>query len=553
MARQHASDSCLLSVIPVIWRWMNSDASCAQNAPARAELSQRERGILRVCCRAARDAVDCAREALCIKCDVTGGKLPAGTAAGVQSMLARGCRPRGLKLQLGKGHNDPAASAALGISILDQLTAVPSLSIARLSLSGLPLTAQVVRALAAAAPTPRKLCLRSYDLSHCTGLPGTLPSESVPSGVLGLLRHAAPHLQQLELSPLTIAAGASVEALESSLQQCSRLESLTLLLRDSKKRLISWLPDTSTMRGLLKLDMRCLQLLSPHLQELAALTALTQLRVGSVESAASAAAAGGTAVPVPAGPAGLLLLPLPPRLRTLAISDHIDAAVLAALQLPACLTRLELSGLTLCDDATDERNNLQPAAAEVLLVACRQLSGRYHRSTPPPAEYLFGVSKHPFHELYGPLFAALQPAGLEQLSLSCAPLSVLDVDALVRHLPLLQVLTLNNGLELVSLPFLRSLARLRKLCVGQADADGFYVAPPWDNEDALKCALLALCKEAPSLESITLDCEGWKELAITLEDAVRWLDVMLTDLKGPHPHVMVFGAESSSSSSGEED
>ncbi|PNH03676.1 hypothetical protein TSOC_010251 [Tetrabaena socialis] len=555
MARQHESDSCLLSVILVLWKWMNSDASCAQNALARAKLSQRERGILRECCRAARDAVDCAREALCVCCDVIGGELPVGTMAGVRGMLARGCRPRSLKLRLGGGHNDPAASAALGSSILAQITAVPSLSVAELSLAGLPLTAQVVRALAAAAPTPRKLCLRSYDLSHCAGLPGTLPSESAPSGVLGLLRHAAPHLRRLELSPLKVPVGASLAALESALQQCSRLESLTLLLRDSNDRPVSWLPDTSAMCGLLKLDIPYSQLLPSHLQQLAALTALTQLRIGKVQVAVSAAAAGGTAVPGPAGPAGLPLLPLPPRLRTLGMDKKIDAAVLAALQLSACLTRLELPGVMLRDDTAYGGGHLQPAAAELLLVACRQLSGRYHRSTRPRAEYLqfpFAVPRQPFRVdlglaspppswrgTYGPLFAALRPAALKQLSLSCAALNVLEVDALVGHLPRLQVLELPNGLELAALPFLHRLTRLRKLCVGLGGVVGTGLVEAWGNEAALKCALLVLCREAPSLESVTLDVCEWVESTDTLDDALAWLDVMLTDLKGPHPVVEV--------------
>ncbi|PNH03675.1 hypothetical protein TSOC_010252 [Tetrabaena socialis] len=428
-------------------------------------------------------------------------------------MLARGCRPRVLKLWFGKG--PAAASAALGSSILAQFAAVPSLSVAELSLARLPLTEQI----------------------------------------------------QLELSPLKVPASSSdlstaLAALASSLQHCSRLESLTLVLRDSKKRPVSWLPDTSAMRGLVQLDVRCMELLPPHLQQLAALTALTQLRVGSVQSAVAAAGAGGMAGPSPVDSAGLPLLPLPPRLGTLTIDEHMDAAVLAALQLPVCLTRLELPGVTLCDGASYGGGNLPPAAAEVLLVACRQLSGRYHHSTQPQLQLPFRVdlgraSPPPsWQGLYGPLFAALQPAGLEQLILSYPPLSVLGVDALVRHLPLLQVLVLPCGLELASLPFLRCLARLRKLWVGLGGSHG-DVGETWGNVAALKGALLVLCKEAPSLKSAMLDLEGWGASAIALEAALAWLDVTLTGLRGRHPVVKVVGADprsssSSSSSSGEE-
>ncbi|PNH03670.1 hypothetical protein TSOC_010249 [Tetrabaena socialis] len=191
----------------------------------------------------------------------------------------------------------------------------------------------------------------------------------------------------------------------------------------------------------------------------------------------------------------------------------------------------------------------------MLLVACRQLSGRVVHSAL--------LSQHPFgveldgaspplswQGTYRPLFTALQPAGLEQLGLSCAPLSVLDVDALVRHLPLLQVLTLYDGLELAALPFLRCLARLRKLCVGLGSMQG-DMEEAWLNKAALKGALLVLCKEAPSLKSITLDLGGWGS-ASTLEAVIACLDVKLTDLDCPHPVIEIIGAEPSSSSTGED-
>ncbi|PNH09294.1 hypothetical protein TSOC_004105 [Tetrabaena socialis] len=73
---------------------------------------------------------------------------------------------------------------------------------AELRLSGIPLTAAVVRAIAAAAPRLSVLTLSSYNLSYCTGLRGSLPFRPTLSGVQGLLRLTAPHLQQLRLDGL---------------------------------------------------------------------------------------------------------------------------------------------------------------------------------------------------------------------------------------------------------------------------------------------------------------------------------------------------------------
>ncbi|PNH04894.1 hypothetical protein TSOC_008859 [Tetrabaena socialis] len=557
-------------------------SSLARVIPLLLGLPYVERASLRGCCREVRVAVDCARAKLCIgRVD----RLPAGAAASVRGMLARGCRPSALAIVM-PGRGTRVQRAEFGRSILVELAAVSPPSITDVEFDGIPLTAQVVLAIAAAAPRLCTLILGGYNLS-LHNLPCSEPCGSTPThGGVQL------YLGRMTVRPSASQPSAASVSLASVLQQCSRLESLsfrtshgavedpailpalaqlpalrslqlhaffysiwhqTAVLGLSRLTHLStfaepyeMVPVVANLRGLVELDLVYAELAPSHLEQLRALTALTSLRTGGIQAHEPEPADDGEAPgPVPGLPDPATLR-LPTQLRSLELLFCTDVCVLAALQLPASLTRLEVPGLY--SHATDEEGMLQPAAAEAVLAACRQLSGRYEGAS--LTKYLsldLGRAKPPasWQGVYGPLFAALQPVGLEELVLSCAPLTVRDVDALARHLSTLEVLRLRCGLELASLPFLRRLDSLRDVVVHlHGVEEELELLGGWESKEALEAALLVLCVDAPSLESITLDLKEMGEqegVRAATEEANEWLAERLPHLCSRGPHVIVRG------------
>ncbi|PNH09304.1 hypothetical protein TSOC_004082 [Tetrabaena socialis] len=399
------------------------------------------------------------------------------------------------------------------LRILAEIQAVsPPLALEDILLGGLPLTAAAVRGIAAAAPRLSILALHSYHLSRCTGLLGSLPYSPTLSGVQGLLRHAAPHLQQLSLCGTSGLVGASelqapLHGLAPLLLRCSRLESLTLYgtgtaatvsfysgvlsslaqlpamrsLKMELTRLVieaaidldAAMPALARMRGLAKLRLPSHQLRLSHMRQLAALTALIRLEVQGIVAAD---------VPLPEGSAELGSLPAP--------------APQPLVPLPALL---QLRGIIVPAADKGADGCLRESAAEALLAACRQLAGRVWDD--PGVEEWSPFELDLWPDGWGTLFAAMRPVALRDLAIHNASLTLYDVDALVRHLPLLEFLELDCTVELPSLPLLCRLEWLLGLDLHPATGG---LVEGWDSELALRTALLVLCTEAPSLAYVTL-------------------------------------------------
>ncbi|PNH09282.1 putative sugar phosphate/phosphate translocator [Tetrabaena socialis] len=343
-------------------------------------------------------------------------------------------------------------------------------------------------------------------------------------------------------------------------------------------------PTVAHMRNLVKLDLPDARLHPTHLQQLAtALTALTYLRVGGItleptdEGGDEPRQAAGPGVRPP-GPAVQPVAPMPPQLCYLGMRSFVDAAVLAALQLPDSVARLEAPGMKLCWNPQAGRGPLcapeaLPAVAASLLAACEQLAGRSiewdpedGREEEPFRVLLFWA--RPWPQGYGPLFAALQPAALRLLAVHHACLTVQDVEALVEHLPQLELLELWCGLQLASLTALRGLAHLSELCLylsilqASIELDGqgaMVLAPGWDDELLLREELLSVCG-APRLQLLTLDCSPdplspGEACAAAVETAmmkaVDWLEEMLPQHRADPPRVqlMLYGDAAGSSDS----
>ncbi|PNH09293.1 hypothetical protein TSOC_004104 [Tetrabaena socialis] len=409
---------------------------------------------------------------------------------------------------------------------------------------------------------------------------------------VGLLRLAAPHLQQLRLDDLLGRASESLEAeaptsLASALLQCSRLEALRLGFRRPKAPLLGvlsalaqlpalraleynlplagdaaslpagltrlvlkssldldWaMPTLARMRDLADLRLQCNKLRPLQLCHLAGLTALTRLAVKGIWATddsppAAAVVLGGL------GPLARLLVPLPAQLRSLSFNAAASPSEVAALQLPSGLIRLELPGLTIPVHSKDADGCLCPSAAEALLASCSQLAGRLGED-PFPMEYdqenYFGLDlRHAaappsWPDGYGTLFAALQPLALRRLTIKAGPLTLYDVDALVRHLPLLEGLTFDCAVELPSLPLLCRLKRLETLEL-RPGVGGLVEG--WDSELALRAALLVLCAEAPRLKQLFLvfPLSGAQDhLLEASEQAADWLSQELPTLRVDPP------------------
>ncbi|PNG99044.1 hypothetical protein TSOC_015186, partial [Tetrabaena socialis] len=210
-----ASLTLLRLLVPLLWRRLDQAGRCH----------------LRACCREARRIASCTVEALSLEKSEWEPVKCADAVAGLRGMLERGCRPRSLALMFRKGDEqwpEPETSA-FGLRVLAELRAVSPLPLVALSLMGLPLTEEVARAITEAAPLLESLSLRHYDLSHGTVQPDSTLSTPALSGVQGLLRLTAPHLQRLVLK-LGGPAGSPAPAggLGPLLLQCSRLEALSL-------------------------------------------------------------------------------------------------------------------------------------------------------------------------------------------------------------------------------------------------------------------------------------------------------------------------------------
>ncbi|PNH00403.1 hypothetical protein TSOC_013779 [Tetrabaena socialis] len=220
---------------------------------------------------------------------------------------------------------------------------------------------------------------------------------------------------------------------------------------------------------------------------------------------------------------------------------------MAALQLPSGLIRLELPGLTIPVNDKDADGCLCPSAAEALLASCRQLAGRLwedphvENGEDLPDENYFGLDLYSaaappsWPDGYGTLFAALQPLGLRRLTIRIASLTLCDVDALVRHLPLLEGLKLDCAVELPSLPLLCRLKRLETLQLHPGEGG---LVEGWDSELALRAALLVLCAEAPRLKELFLclvPSDAQEQLLEASEQAIHWLMQELPMLRDDPP------------------
>ncbi|PNH09298.1 hypothetical protein TSOC_004085 [Tetrabaena socialis] len=467
------------------------------------------------------------------------------------------------------------------LRILAEIQAVsPPLGLEEITLCALPLTAAVVRSIAAAAPRLSILDLHSYHMSYCTGLPGSLPYSPTLSGVQGLLRHAAPHLQQLTLCDISGMSGASElqaepHGLAPLLLRCSRLESLDLYITRTNAATVSFcsgvlstlaqlpamrslemggslapdagrtldvppgltqltrlvieaaidldaaMPALARMRGLAELRFPSHQLQPSHMRQLAALTALTRLEVQGIGAADVPSPEGTAELGSLPAPAPQMLVPLPALLQELHLWDAPSPSVLAALQLPSGPLRLQLPGIWVPAADKGADGCLRESAAEALLAACRQLAGRLWEDTDEwsPFQLDLGGAAPPLSwpDGWGTLFAALRPAAMRHLAIQAASLTLYDVDALVRHLPLLERL---SGLEL------------------HPEKGGLVGG--WDSQLALRAALLVLCAEAPSLADVTIFVDGAEEpLLEAALQAVDWLSQELPTLRDDPPSVRV--------------
>ncbi|PNH09300.1 hypothetical protein TSOC_004081 [Tetrabaena socialis] len=503
---------------------------------------------LRICSREVLRLADRCTDTLKLKCASSEAERD-GVVAALCRMLARGCRPRKLGLWFFRAEL-PATKIAFGLRLLAELQA-SSLPLTKLQLGGLPLTAAVVRAIVAAVPQASTLQLFGYSLLHCTGLPDSPRPNQDPSGVQALLRHAAPRLQKLRLYNTTGLAGTSMlpaapNGLASLLLQCSRLESLRLSFPDNQEPLASYhgilstrlclshlevggefdlgdvLPALLGIRGLAALQLPSHQLQPSHMRQLAAFTALTLLGAQGI---------GAAGVPLPEGteelgslpaPAPQPLVPLPALLQELALVHAPSPSALTALQLPPGPLRLQLPGITVPAADKGADGCLRESAAEALLAACRQLAGRFCEDEDECSPFeldLCGAAPPPsWPDGYGTLFAAIRPVGIRRLAIQAVSLTLYDVDALVRHLPLLERLL---GLEL------------------HPERGGLVGG--WDNELALRAALLVLCAEAPSLADVTIFVEedADEPLLEAALQVVDWLSQELPTLRDDPPSVHV--------------
>ncbi|PNH09906.1 hypothetical protein TSOC_003436, partial [Tetrabaena socialis] len=488
-------DVGLLSVIPVLWPLLGVE----------------DRRSLRACCCATRQRADWLLDALRFVIAV-----PANICSPPAALLAA------LRLL-----------AAFG-------AAVPPLVLTDVKLLGVPLTAAVVRTITAAAPQLSVLTLSGYDLSLCTGLRGSLPFGNGLRGAQILLRHAAPHLTELSLEDLGTSAGASW--LPLMLQQCSRLASLSIGVSAPSEALVEALPrllqltelslDTKSdavlpaiaqLRGLVKLILPDCTLQPEGLQLLASLTALELLHVERVE------------LPRSLDPAELPqpnTLPLPPLLESLALSGDIHPAALVALRLPESLTELWMWNAIAIDrdDDLDSDDCLRPAAAAALVMACGQLHGSWPNR-------------------YGTLYDAVRQAAIERLDLRYVELEAVDVAALARHLPALEVLFLRCHAPPYTWPLLCRLERLRVLRLHPGMGKSVAYWEEFCDEQALRAALLALCMEAPELECLELalvsqddDDEDTGAFAVRgraqCKAAVTWLAEALPRLRASPPIIV---------------
>ncbi|PNH09629.1 4-hydroxy-3-methylbut-2-en-1-yl diphosphate synthase, chloroplastic [Tetrabaena socialis] len=600
-----ASSALLRVLVPLLWRRLN----------------QAGRRHLWACCREARRIASRTVEALSLEKSEWEPAECADAVAGLRGMLERRCRPRSLNLTFRKGPErwpEPETSA-FRLRVLAELRAVFPPPLVALSLTGLPLTEEVVRAITEAAPLLVSLSLQHYDLSHDTAHPDSTPSTPAVSGVQGLLHLTAPHLQRLSLS-LAGPAGspAPADGLGPLLLRCSRLEALSLRWCCSKVpvassrvlggvlaqlpalrslelvlpeddeagaeagslvltclpqltrlvvlrgngvlRLGSVLPAVAQMRGLADLRLLRHKLRPAHLLQLAALTALTRLHIGGVWATDELVHNGGQAAGYGLRAAGAPpLVPLPAQLRVLVLSSLATASEIAALELRPRL-QLQLEGITMKGEDKDADGRLRSLAAESLLAACRQLVGRLCKcdndlgpeldpaGAPQPFTITVPSAAAPasWPDLYGTLFAALQPVMLRHLTINEALLTVLDVGVLVRHLPLLEDLGLHCAVELPSLPLLLRLKRLRCLHLYPEEKD---LEEGWDSELALRAALLVLCAESHSLTEVNLwflpDPDPDDPLVAAAYAAADWLTEELPSLRGDPPEVCVIIMDSS--------
>ncbi|PNH09296.1 hypothetical protein TSOC_004087 [Tetrabaena socialis] len=387
------------------------------------------------------------------------------------------------------------------LRILAEIQAVsPPLGLEEITLCGLPLTAAVVRGIAAAAPRLSKLVLLSYHLSYSTGLPGSLPYSPTLSGVQGLLHHAAPHLQQLVFRDTSGMAGASelqapLHGLAPLLLRCSRLESLDLYSTEAYAATVSFC--SGVLSTLAQLPaMRSLEMgvpLAPGTgRTLDVPPGLTQLTLLVIEAAIDLDAA----VPALARMRGLAELRLP--------SHQLRPSHMRQLAALTALTQLKVQGIGAADvlspEGTAELGSLAPAPQPLVPL-------------PVLLQDLFIWS-----DGWGTLFAALRPVALRHLTVHDASLTLYDVDALVRHLPLLERL---SGLEL------------------HPERGGLVGG--WDSELALRAALLVLCAEAPSLADVAIFVEGDADerLLEAALQAVDWLSQELPTLRDDPPYLRV--------------
>ncbi|PNH09314.1 hypothetical protein TSOC_004079 [Tetrabaena socialis] len=582
------SSTLLEVLVPQLWRL----------------LYRRDRCRLRACSREILRLVDRSTDTLALRWASSEAERD-GVVAALRRVLARGCRPRRLELPFYVAEC-PATKTAFGLRLLAELQALSLLPLKELLLVGLPLTAAVVRAIAMTVPQLSILELHGYTLSHDS--PRFIPA---PSGVQALLRHGAPHLQQLRLHNTTGLAGSSrlpaaPNGLAPLLLQCSRLESLMLGSSDreplaSYHRVLSALaqlpalrslelllpkehdagssltvlsnltqlthleitadfdlgavlPAVLGIRGLADLHLPSHQLRPSHMRQLAALTALTRLGAKGIGAAGEPSPEGTAELGTLPAPAPQPLVPLPALLQVLILTDAPSPSDLAALQLPSGPLRLQLPGITIPAADKGADGCLRESAAEALLAACRQLTGRFVEdedagasfelrlcSAAPPASWPDG---------YGTLFAALRAAGILWLAIHDASLTLYDVDALVRHLPLLEVrgvlacagtgagdLRLECAVELPSLPLLCRLKRLSGLQLYPGDE----LVEGWDSQLALRAALLVLCVEAPSLTDLTFHFseDAQEQMVEAAEEVTDRLSEELPTLRDDPPSVQV--------------
>ncbi|PNH09297.1 hypothetical protein TSOC_004086 [Tetrabaena socialis] len=388
------------------------------------------------------------------------------------------------------------------LRILAEVQAVsPPLELEDILLGGLPLTAAVVRGIAAAAPRLSILDLHSYHLSYSTGLPDSLPYSPTLSGVQGLLRLAAPHLQQLVLRDTSGMSGASellaeLHGLAPVLLRCSRLESLDLYSTETYAATVSFYGGVLSTLAQLP-AMRSLEMgvpLAPGTgRTLDVPPGLTQLTRLVIEAAIDLDAA----VPALARMRGLAELRLP--------SHQLRPSHMRQLAALTALTQLKVQGI---------------GAADVLSPEGTAELGSLPAPAPQPLVPLPALLQDLFiwPDGWGTLFAALRPVVLRHLTVHDASLTLYDVDALVRHLPLLERL---SGLELHP---------KRGGLVGE-----------WDSELALRAALLVLCAEAPSLADVSfwLGGDADEPLLEAVLQAVDWLSQELPTLRDGPPYLRV--------------